>query len=373
MKSRVCTVLVVVVFAPSLLACSFCSDTFARRQPLRERFTDSQLVLAGQLKNPVANTDGTGSTEFHITKVLKGEATVKQLTIPRYLPVLADTPPDYIFFCSVVNGVIEPTHGVAGGTALADYLQLMAKATIIESRLGTAFAHLESTDPVVANEAFLEFARASDTELSRARSILKRGPIRKWMADPNTPESRIGVYGLMLGLCGEPADADYLLKLIQEGSGNDRVTSNLGGLFGGAILLSPSTAWKRLDDLLNDPKRNFSDKLNIISTLRYFQATRPMEFRERIVASMKLIIANHDLADLAIDDLRRWQWWDLTPFILEQFDNPTHAAPSIRRGIVRYALQSPEAAAQRFIATLRVNDPELVKKVETGLKLYEKK
>ena len=70
-------------------------------------------------------------------------------------------------------------------------------------------------------------------------------------------------------------------------------------------------------------------------------------------------------------DLRRWEWWDLTADVLKHFDAPTHAAPVVRRGIVRYALTCPAAEARTFIAAVRKSDPALVAKVEETLKLYE--
>ena len=74
---------------------------------------------------------------------------------------------------------------------------------------------------------------------------------------------------------------------------------------------------------------------------------------------------------MAADDLRRWGWWDLTPEVLKHFDSPTHAAPIVRRGIVRYALQCPTEEAKRFVAAVRQKDPKLVEKVEESLKFYK--
>ncbi len=372
--TRILSIFVLVLAAAPLFACSFCGDAFARRQPLRERFAESKLVLAGQLKNAVANADGTGTTEFHVAKVLKGDAKgTTKLLVPRYLPVVADTPPDFVFFCSIADGKIEPVHGVPGGAALADYLAAMAKADGATARLALAFARLDAADAAVASEAFLEFARAADAELAAATTALDRKKLRAWIADAKTPIERLGVYGLLLGLCGDADDGRDLVRLVRGGSADERIAANLGGLLGGAILLAPADGWKLATDLLADPKRNFTDKLNVVSTVRFFQASRPKESRERILACYAVVVANGDLADLAIDDLRRWRWWDLTATVLAQAGKPTHAAPAMARGIARYALQCPDDAAKAYVADLRRKDPALVKKVEDSLKLYEKK
>lgn len=375
MRTAVAALVIGLVAAP-VLACSFCGESFARRQTLRERFADAKVVVAGVLKNPVAKADGSGTTEFHVTHVLKGDAALAKttLTIPRYLPVVADTPPDYVFFCSVADGRIEPTDGVPGGKAVVEYLTGITKLDAKpESRVGYCFERLDDADTAVAADAFVEIARASDADIVKARAALDRKKIRAWIGSPKMPDERVGVLGLLLGLCGDRADADWLLAELRNPKPSERVLSNLGGLLTGAILLDPHEGWKVAADALPSPTRTFSDKLNVISTVRFFQATRPKESKDAILACLRELIANSDLADLAIDDLRRWAWWDLTPEVLAAYTKPTHAAPVVRRGIVRYALQCPDEKAKAFVAAVRAKEPELVKKVEDGLKLYEKK
>lgn len=371
--------LLVAVGSVPLFACSFCGDGYARRQTLREKFAEAKVVAVGVLKNPVARDDGTGTTEFHVTHVLKSDPALGKTTVivvPRYLPVVGDTPPDYVFFCSVADGRVEPTDGLPGGKAVADYLAAVAKLDAkapAADRIGLFFRHLDAADPAVVADAFLEIARTSDADLAQAKAALDPKKVRRWLADPKVPDDRVGVLGLLLGLCGDATDAARLRAELTAANPSERVLSNLGGLLTGLILLNPTAGWDLAGEVLASPTRTFSDKLGVIATVRFFQATRPKESKERVLACLRATIANADLADLAVDDLRRWGWWDLTPAVLDAFGRPTHAAPVVRRGIVRYALQCPDDKAKAFVAALRTTDPALVKKVEDGLKLYEKK
>jgi hypothetical protein len=68
--------------------------------------------------------------------------------------------------------------------------------------------------------------------------------------------------------------------------------------------------------------------------------------------------------------LRRWGYWDLTADVLAQYAKPTHAAPIVRRCIVRYALFCPDEQAKRFVNALRQSDPKLLQNVEATLDLY---
>ncbi len=366
--------LLVLSSAPVLYSCSFCGDRLASRQLLRERYREAALVIYGKLQNAVAKADGTGTTEFKFTEVLKGDVqSVKTLNIPRYLPIIGDTSPDYLFFCSVKDGVIEPIHGVPASQPLKKYLIKIVQPKKVENRLRIAFEHLGEIDPLVSNEAFLEFARASDQEIAKAKNHLDRTKLKRWIIDSRTPEERIGVYGLLLGLAGEATDAQFFQKLLTHSQPGDRVQSHLGGLLCGLILLDPDGGWKLTQQWIAQPDRNFSDKLNIISVVRYFQSTRQRDAQQKILETLSIVIENGEIADMAIDDLRRWEWWDLTRIILEQYSKPTNKSPVIKRGIVRYALQCPKDEAKKFVDQVRQVDPELVRKVEDSLKVFEKK
>ena len=366
------SLLILVLAAASAAACSFCGDGFARRQPLRGHFADAKCVLAGVLKNPKPNPDGlSGTTEFHVSEVLKADGIRPPgvVIIPRYMPVIGDTPADYLFFCSVIDGKLEPTHGVEGGPAVSAYLK-EAKSS---AGLAFAFRHLHSVHPVVAADAFLEVARTPDAELVKQAAALDRAKLRRWLADPATSDDRVGVYAMLLGLCGNADDSAWLAGLLLTGVRTERVSANLGGLLAGLVLLDPARGWAAVSAELSDRTRPFSEKLSAIGTLRYFQATRPTATRDKVIAGYRTLIEAGDLADLATDDLRRFGWWELSAVVFDHFEKPTHQSPATRRSAVRYALGCPTDEAKAFLAKVRAADPELVRKVEASQKLYEGK
>ena len=83
------------------------------------------------------------------------------------------------------------------------------------------------------------------------------------------------------------------------------------------------------------------------------------------------LLPHGDFADQAIEDLRRWGYWELSADVFAQFAKPTHAAPIVRRCIVRYALSCPTDDAKRFVASVKQTDPKLVAAVEEMLKLFD--
>ena len=76
-----------------------------------------------------------------------------------------------------------------------------------------------------------------------------------------------------------------------------------------------------------------------------------------------------DMADFAVEDLRKWKQWDLTGKILELYGKKDFEATVIRRAILRFALQSPEARAVGFVRDQRQRDSDWVKDTEELLKL----
>jgi hypothetical protein len=347
----------------------------ARRQPLGQHFAEARFVAYGRLKNPHPAADGIGgTTELHVEQVLKADpahAGSKFVVIPRYIPIIGDTPTEYVLFCNITDGKLDPVHGVQAGPAAAAYLTAVAKLDRRDpAALGFFFRHLDAADPAVSADAFLEFARATDRDIQAAAGRLDRGKLRRWLSDPKTPEDRLGVYGMMLGLCGTRDDAAWLAGELRRKPLPERFATNLGGLTAGLTLLDPAAGWTVIEAVLTDSGRSFTDKLSVIGTLRYLQATKWDDSKHRLLACYAGLIRAGDFADLAIDDLRRWGCWDLTAAILDQFDKPTHKDPAVRRGIVRYALACPDNAAKAFVVAVRASEPELVRRVEDGNKLY---
>jgi hypothetical protein len=111
-------------------------------------------------------------------------------------------------------------------------------------------------------------------------------------------------------------------------------------------------------------------RLSTINTVRLFQAMRGADCKPAVLKCCAALLPQGDLADQAIEDLRRWGYWDLTADVFAQFGKPTHSAPIVKRCIVRYALSCPTADAKKFVAAVRQSDPKLVAAVEEQLKLF---
>ena len=373
MAKSICAFVFAILAIDPAQACSFCGPGLAKQGTLREQSSKADAIVLGTLKNAKVGEDlRTGTTEFHFDDTVKTGPAFKaatMLVLPRYIPGAAE--PQILFF-AVVEGKPDVVSSVPGSPAVAAYLRAVAKLTgqPIAARLGFFFRHLDSSDATIAADAFAEFAKATDAEIALAKAEWKPATLRKFLTDPKTPLDRLGVYAMLLGLCGDVDSAPILAKALT-GELTERVASNLAGFLAGYVLIDPKAGWAKVREILGDAERPFELRLAAINAVRYFQANRPVESNAPISDCYRDLLANRDFADVALDDLRRWGRWDLTADVLKLVGQPAAAAPIIRNGIVRYALTCGDAACAKYLAGLRASDPKLVARIEESLKLLE--
>jgi hypothetical protein len=362
---------------PTAPACSICQANLQQAQSFRVDAAQAKLVLYGTLQNP--NLVGaSGTTELHIEAVFKNDPflnNAKVVVLPRYIPVSdPKDPPKFVVFCDVYNNKLDPYRGVpVKSNAVVDYLKgaLALDGKDRTQALLYYFRYLENPEPEVAADAFLEFAKANDQEIGAVASKLAPEKLRGWVKDPQTPAFRLNLYALLLGACGGEQDAALLRSLLQNPT--EQTTNALDGILAGYIQLRPQEGWDLAINLLGDTSKPFPMRYGVLRTLRFYHGWKAEETRAKVLLGMGVLLPEEDIADVAIEDLRRWQMWDLTSDVLAQYGKKSHSAPLMRRAILRYALCSapvkPEAAA--FVAERRRTEPALLKEVEDSLQ-YEK-
>ena len=175
--------------------------------------------------------------------------------------------------------------------------------------------------------------------------------------------------------CSAPAgsteDAAYLRGLIVNPT--DKSLAALNGILAGYIQLRPKEGWELAMSILRDEKKSFTERCSVLTMLQFFHNADAARYRRELLQSLAVLLEQGDIADLAIEDLRKWKLWDLTAEVLAQYGKRSHAAPVMRRAIVRYALTCPLPEAQRFLAERKKAEPDLVKDVEESLQFEKMK
>jgi hypothetical protein len=369
-----------VLGAGPLPACSLCNINIQQTATFRQDIGHAKMILFGTLSNPRLGTGagaGSGVTEFHIKTVIKSHpwlGTRKMVEVPRYLPVSDPRdPPKYLLFCEVFQNNLDIFRGVpvkseAAATYVKGLLALEGKPQTEVLRYG--FDYLDHPDPELSQDAYIGFAKASDKEVGEIAPKLSAAKLRRWLQDPAMPENRLGLFAFLLGACGGADDAALLRSMIDNPT--EKTQGAFDGLLGGYIHLKPREGWKLALDLLRDQRKPFAMRFAIVRMLRFYQGWQPKDSRVRVMEGMAVVLGQNDLADLAIDDLRRWKVWDLTPEIFRLYEQKGYDAPIMQRAIVRYALECPRPEAAGFLARVRHKDPELYNDLHEALE-FEKK
>lgn len=370
--------LLLLAMTAAVQACSLCGASFGTTPTFRQEaaMKNARAILHGTVSNPRLKGDGLkGETDFEVKTILRSHDAVKgrkTLVLPRYLPVPdREKPPQYLLFCDEEKGGIDPYRGVpVRGPRTVDYFQ---KALKLDPKDTTGsllffFDYLEDIDPEVARDAFLEFAKASDAAVAAVAPKLSADKLRTWLKDDKTPPARLGIYAMLLGACGKPDDAAFLLELLQRK--DDRYQNAADGLIAGYLRLEPAKGWAMIRDIVADGRRPLTLRLKAMGTLRFEHNAQPKEARAEIVKVMQAVLAQGELADLAIEDLRAWKIWEHTGAIVALYGQKGFDAPLMQRAILRYALSCPETPELKtFLTVRRKADPELVREVEEGLRL----
>ncbi|MGL4511821.1 MAG: hypothetical protein ACRCT8_01915 [Lacipirellulaceae bacterium] len=416
-------VLVSAALAPVATACPFCT---AETRTLTEEMTDSSVVLLGKLTAPAPSTgvtadDGvpygfvdpeTGAATFSVERVLKGDDLMLGVESVDAVYFGADDR-ETTFFLRGVGAPPDwsiPLPLSATATAYIGKLPSLPPAGV--ERLAFFQDYLEHADPLLAQDAYDEFARAPYQDVIDLRDRMDRDQLLAWIESPSTSPSRRRLFLTMLGVCGEPED----LKPIEAMLTSDGrklgppvqagVAASLagGGPIGGAIVSELALLGERqrklgLDAMiacyltlaakhgdvdqaldlvderfLKDAEADYSHVYAALMALRFLGEeqthTVPMA---RIVESARMLLANADFADQVIPDLARWEDWGvmerLEKMYLDSVENDSNKYT--REPIITYLDVASEVEgevgqrAKQALATIEPLDADAVKRARS--------
>jgi hypothetical protein len=366
-------------------ACPFCT---MQGQTLTGDVGQASMVLVGTLGNAKLTGADTleGTTDLTVESVIKDNEIIKGkkvVTLPKYIPG-DDKKYKFLVFCDVFKGKIDPYRGVAvkADCDVAAYVKgaLEVKDKKVGERLKFFFKYLDSDEVEVSNDAYKEFGNADYKDYKEMAKDLPAATLAKWLKDPNTPSFRFGLYASMLGHCGKAEDAKLLRGMLDDP--DKKVITGADGILAGYIMLDPKEGWDYLRATLKDEKKEFTQRYAALRAARFFHESRPDVIAHGdVVKAAALLLDQGDIADLAIEDLRKWGCWDQTDKVLGLY-NKWPDVPIIKRSILRFALSArdlnpdgsvnkdkPNPKAAAFVAELRKKDAEMVESAEELLRL----
>jgi hypothetical protein len=366
--------------SPPAQACPFCSEPMLT---LAEQLAKADAaVLVEWISAEMPTQAKPGHTVWKIVEIPKasGASLVKDrpITLDRFR---AGTPGDraLVFGSRLKEDQIEWGSPLDVTPAAYDYIvEAPAPGATPEQRLRYFVKFLEHQDAMVASDAYQEFASAPYKDVVLITRELPRDKLRRLVGDPQTPQMRLGLYGLLLGLCGTADDAAMMEKLIVTNTEDYRL--GIDGVIGGFLLLSGEQGLSVIEkSKILDKKVPFSETYAAMQAMRFMWSYGSGRIpADRLKASMRLLLDRSELADLVIADLARWKDWSVQERLMELYGAEEYSIPSVKRAIVRYMIAStkdvptggdeavPEhaVAGAKYLQTLRDRDPKLVNDAE---------
>lgn len=376
------TALTAGISASPLRACPSCEFPSLTLAESLAQTDAAVLVQWASGKKPTE--DSAGSTDYEIKQILrnyKGRLKVgDRVTLPRYR---ASKVGDLFVLMGSHQTAIEWGSPLEVTETAFNYISQAPSPEVPTARRLEYYAKfLEYPDPMIANDAYGEFANSPYKDVAAVAEKIPREKVRRWVTSPDTPGTRLGLYGLMIGVCGNKDDAEMVRKKITEET--DEFRLGIDGLMSGYLVLTGEKGLAVIDESkLKNEEVPFSETYAAMQALRFMWRYGEGRIeKQRLRQSMRILLDRPELADLVIADLARWKDWGIQDRLMKMYGEGEYNIPSIKRAIVRYMLvcskdipkdatagensKLPEhvVTAQKHVAALRKKDAKTVSEAE---------
>ena len=399
---------VVAVFLTSAVwACPFCS---VESQTLSEETGSADAVVLARLIKEAPPTDNdnfsyddpnAGMATFEVIEAVRGHEFVAGTKEIKVVYFGAPDREQMFLISGIGTEKIDWTTPLPLSSAGVDYVRKLPSVSASGlDRLEFFQQYFEHPDALLAQDAYDEFARAPYADIQALAPRMPHDQLVNWIADPQISPSRRRLYLTMLGACGTPDDVPMLEAMIA--SDFQAMKPHLARAVQSALAMGAplaTSAWVDLIDqderrkklgldalaacyltlggpdgleliearFLKNPNTEFTYVYSTIMALR-FHGEEPSSNipRERLLASMRLLLDNPDFADQVIPDLARWEDWSVLDRLVEMF-KASEKGGYVRQPVVTYLTVASEQPgnvgerAQTALAELEQLDPEGVK------------
>ena len=372
MWTAVATALALAAAVVPASACPFCSGP---QMTLREQVAGANVVvLARWVESRPPQEDRSGSTTFEIMEILKTPEGRAQKGDPVVLPrTWSGTPGDLYLLTGTVEETVRWDEPVQVTETSFRYIaETPAGESTPGERLAYFLKFLQHPEETIANDAYGEFANADYNDIKPLAAGFSRESLRQWLESSETPTPRIGLYAMMLGLCGNADDAEFLKRKII--AAEKEFPLGLDGTIYGYLLLSGAEGLTFIErEKFRSPSASVNDISSALSALRTAWEYAPELPKEQIRRAARALLDREEVAELVIADLARWNDWEIQERLIAAYGTGAFQETSAKVAIVRYLSASERAAkddadppeharrAREYLATVKASEPQIIK------------
>ena len=375
--SLVLLLVAIVLCVSRAAACPFCGPSQSR---LSERLAKNDIaVYAEWIETTPGKNNFGGSTLFRVIERIRGpEGKLTflkgdQITLPRELN--GERGQCCLIFGRKEDEIVWESPVPVSDEAYPYVRKAPAFDDPVEKRLEYYVNFLESRDSLISMDAIAEFATVPYSDVAAMAKKLPREKLRVWLTDEQTVPNRLGLYGMMLGLCGRDEDTELLWSMIK--TPHLDYPHGMDGITFGYLLLTGTRGLDALDQFKLQPKNTDDKQLTaIMAAMRVMWTDGGDRIPpERMRQSLRFLLDRPSVADKAITDLSRWEDWSIQERLMSLYDAKDFDNRYVRSAIAGYFVTATKAKSAEAKLQARVNldklrerDPEIVKVAERRLR-----
>jgi hypothetical protein len=350
------------ISAAAAVACQLCYEAARQSVTIGQRLDSADRVV---LAVPVAETN-----QLRIVEVVKGNAVVGDIIadpVTDLDPAAAQGSDPYLL---VRDPVALQWTGL--GTIRAEYAdwlrQLVATAFVKgdrprpawpsnmqtsstpsyagwRQRVALVLPYLENPDPLAAQIAWGELARAPYAIMDVARSRIDAAAVESWLHDPKLV-SRHAAYTLLLGFVGGPADVARLEQHI-DAAWSSHDTTNLAAMIGADLeLRGPSRVGWVEAMYFADRNRTMPEIEAALLALNVHGDANRTVPRQRVIQAYRAFIRERPrMAGFVAQQLADWDYWDAATEYAALLKSNTITDPASHFAVVNYLQRAASANA----------------------------
>jgi hypothetical protein len=212
-------------------------------------------------------------------------------------------------------------------------------------RVALVLPYLENPDPLAAQIAWGELARAPYAIMDVARSRIDAATVGSWLDDPRLA-SRHATYALLLGFVGGPADAARLEQQL-EAAWNSHSTTNLAAMIGADLeLRGPSrVGWVEAMYFADRSRTMPEIEATLLALNVHGDANRTVP-RQRVIQAYRAFIRERPrMAGFVAQQLADWDYWDAATEYAALLKSNTITDPASEFAVVNYLQRAASANA----------------------------
>ncbi len=361
------------VIATTASACPFCGTV---TQTLGEEMGGSAAVVLARIvidedaAEPEATDDGTSipavqpKTRFRVEGVLKGEELLAGTDEIEVL-FFGQPKPDATYLVMAIDGPsLEWSTPIVLTDEAVEYVsQLLDLPEKGGDRLEFFQEYFEHADPMLAQDAYDEFAKAPYLEVKELKDRMYHDKYVGWIENTDVTSSRRRLYLTLLGICGSEADVPMLAEMIK--SDNRETKTALDALIACYLTLGGNDGMPLVEELfLANADAEYTDTYAAIMALRFHGQEEDKIDRERLLAAMRLMLDRPTLADLVIPDLARWEDWSVADRLVTLYKEADTESSWVRVPVIHY-LRAMQNKIDAHLKELAEIDPDAYKRANT--------